>query len=113
MYHLPKKSFNKIAFDLDDTLAEGTWPSPAIGHINEHAKDALLFYHGYGFSIVIFTSRPASHALRIWDWLDENGLKGCVYDVITDKPHYDDRAFNYPEGIENERKTRRLFESVP
>lgn len=97
-----KRSFAKIGFDLDDTLAYGVWPEPGIGQINPRAKDFVLHYHALGFSIVIFTSRPEDHRERIWRWLEDNGLGNVVYSVITDKPHFDalfdDRAIQWCDG---------------
>lgn len=103
MFRSPKRAFNRVAFDLDDTLAYGVWPDPKIGEPIELGKQALLWYHDQGFEVIIFTSRPVSHIPRIWRWLEAQGLAKAVYDVICGKPHYDllidDRATSFPEGV--------------
>lgn len=94
-----------IAFDLDGTLAEATWPKPYIGDPLDAGVDALIQYSKKGYEIVIFTSRPASHKQKIGDWLERVGIRNLVYDIITDKPRYamfvDDRAVTFPEAFED------------
>lgn len=108
MLPLPKAGTGlmTIAFDLDGTLAEATWPRPEIGDPIRKGVDALEEYHSKGYEIVIFTSRPASHRGAIAKWLETVGIKYAVYDIITDKPRYamfvDDRAVAFPEAFETD-----------
>lgn len=92
-----------IAFDLDGTLAEPTWPEPWVGKPIQKGVEALIAYANKGYEVVIFTSRPASHREAIAKWLRENDIYS-VYDIITDKPRYamfvDDRAVTFPEAFE-------------
>lgn len=108
----PGTGLMTIAFDLDGTLAEPTWPSPAIGSPIEKAVDAMLEYWRKGFEIIIFTSRPASHREAIKKWLENFGLSSIIYDIVTDKPraamYVDDRAATFPEAFEHEPKRRRM-----
>ena len=99
----PGTGLMTIAFDLDGTLAEPTWPSPIIGKPIQRAVDALLEYHERGYEAIIFTSRPASHLDSIRVWLFANGLHNVIYDIVTDKPraamYVDDRAVTFPEAF--------------
>src|SRR5688572_4742219 len=102
---LPKEGTGlmTIAFDLDGTLAEPTWPLPYIGKPIQKAVDAVHEYADQGYEVIIYTSRPASHRENIRSWLYEHGLD-VVYDIITDKPraamYVDDRAVAFPEAFE-------------
>lgn len=93
---------NTIAFDLDGTLAEPTWPRPEIGKPIQKAVDLAIDYFTKGFEIIIFTARPQSHFDIIVKWLGDNGLD-FIYDVICGKPRYalfiDDRAATFPEAF--------------
>lgn len=88
---------NIIAFDLDGTLAEGTWPFADIGTPIRGGLEALRHYSEEGFAIIIHTARPASHARAIWAWLNVHGVAELVYDVKTEKPlaslYIDDKAY--------------------
>lgn len=106
----PTKHFRRVAFDFDDTLAEGTWPSLTIGQPIALGVQALLYYHHeMKYECIIFTARPASHVPAIRLWLEEHGLSKAVYDIKTDKPHYDlfidDRAVKFPDGLLEEGET--------
>jgi hypothetical protein len=100
----PGTGLMTIAFDLDGTLAEPTWPSPTIGKPIQRAVDAAIEYFTRGNEIIIFTSRPASHRDAIASWLEEHGLEDVVYDIVTDKPraaaYVDDRAITFPEAFD-------------
>jgi hypothetical protein len=93
-----------VAFDLDGTLAEPTWPRPVIGAPIDKAVDAAREYSAKGYELIIFTSRPRSHRSAIQRWLVENNLHFVFYDVVTDKPraamYVDDRAVTFPEAFE-------------
>ena len=99
----PRRVFRRLAFDLDSTLAEPTWPSPSIGKPIALGVQALLYYYEQGYECIIFTSRPASHIPAIRLWLEEYGLSRCVYDIVCDKPLVDliidDRAVGFPDGL--------------
>ncbi len=92
-----------VAIDFDDVLAKGTWPSPDLGEPIPLGVEALNFYYDNDYEVVVFTSRPASHAERIWRWLDDQGLKEKVYDVVCTKIraaiYLDDRAIRFPDGV--------------
>lgn len=98
------RSFNRIGFDLDDTLAEGVWPSPSIGVPIPRAIEMVNFYWEKGYALYVFTSRPASHKRAILDWLRDHQLDHMFYDVITDKPQFDflidDKALNFASEAE-------------
>lgn len=97
-YPKPAEGVDVVAVDLDGVLAEGTWPSPAIGVLIPAGAQIVKHYHDEGYEVVVFTSRPGSHRNRIWDFLEENGLDEYVYDVKTGKLlaglYVDDRAYN-------------------
>lgn len=92
------REISVVAIDLDNTLAEGTWPSPEVGEPISQGIELLKFYRSIGFEIVIHTARPQSHAFRIWQWLRDHGLDALVYDVVCGKPradlYIDDKAWN-------------------
>lgn len=99
----PGTGLMTIAFDLDGTLAEATWPSPDIGTPIAKGVDALLAYHDQGYEIIIWTARPATHLKAITTWLAIHGLLRSVYNIVTDKPraamYVDDRAVTFPEAF--------------
>ena len=105
---IPKEGtgLHTIAFDLDGTLAEATWPSPKIGKPIQRAIDAACEYRAKGYELIIFTSRPKSHLEDIVFWLQENGLEDIFYDIVTGKPraamYVDDRAVTFPEAFRDE-----------
>jgi phosphoglycolate phosphatase-like HAD superfamily hydrolase len=111
-YPLPKigLGLHTIAFDLDGTLAEATWPSPDIGRPIPLAVRMAQWYFRHGYEVIIFTSRPASHREAIEDWAYLNGLE-FIYSVVTDKPraalYIDDRAIAFPEGLGPRRDPRK------
>lgn len=115
---VPRKTDERlpILFDFDDTLAEGTWPSPELGPPIREGVELLVHYASEGYCVKIFTARPASHAPRIWQWLTAHGLLGAVYDVICEKPpatlYIDDRAFN-PLGLYENTRARAREDEVP
>ena len=84
--------------DLDNTLAEDTWPDNVIGEPIERGIEILLHLREQGNEIVIYTARPESHKPAIWAWLAAQGLGKVVYDVVCGKPRgwvlIDDRAWN-------------------
>jgi hypothetical protein len=86
-----------IVFDLDETLAEGTWPSNHIGAPISEGIELMLHYSEQGYAIVIHTARPVSHEARIWRWLEDLGLSNVVFNVVCGKPlgclYVDDRSF--------------------
>lgn len=90
-----------VAFDLDDTLARGVYPSPEIGEPDPAALAAVAHYASLRYEVVIFTARPASHGPRIRAWLERHGID-CVYDIYFGKPraglYFDDRAVRWPLG---------------
>lgn len=94
--------FDRVAFDLDGTLAVNVYPRTHVGAAIKEGIDALLHYVEQGYEIVIYTSRPESHRERIWDWLREQRIAHRVYDVVCNKPHaglyLDDRAHK-PEWV--------------
>ena len=104
MASLPKveEGHFRVVFDLDGTLAEDAWPSPRIGKVIPKGERMLRHYSEAGYEVAVYTARPRSHRLAIWNWLRENDLEHLVYDVVTDKPvaglYIDDRAFN-PKGF--------------
>jgi hypothetical protein len=108
------RSFNRIGFDLDDTLAEGVWPSPSIGKPIQKALDMVNFYWEKGYALYVFTSRPALHKRAILDWLRDNQLDHMFYDVITDKPQFDflidDKALNFNGEVGVQSDLERLAE---
>lgn len=89
-----------VAFDLDGTLARGTWPSPVLGEPIQEGIDWLLHYVGLGYAVVLHTARPAFHRAAIEAWLKAYNLHDKVYDIVTDKPlaglYIDDRAVRPP-----------------
>ena len=89
-----------VAIDFDGVLAKNTWPSPALGELDEDAKELVLHYFGLGCEVVVFTARPDSHHDRIRDWLAHHGLFVAVYEVTNRKPkaclYFDDRAVRWP-----------------
>lgn len=103
---VPAFDLARVAFDLDGTLAEDTWPSPHIGKPIKEGVDLLLFYAmKKKCSVVIYTARPASHKERIWAWVHQHNLQWWVYDVVTDKPiaglYIDDRAVRFERTEES------------
>lgn len=104
-FPLPKEGtgLHTIAFDLDGTLAEPTWPSSQIGGPIELGVRALRWYAERGFEIVLYTARPAEYRDRIRWWLVRHGLSNLVYSIVTDKPraalYIDDRALAFPEAF--------------
>lgn len=91
-------SYKVVCFDLDGTLAEGTWPEATIGAPIPEGVELLCHYADDGYGVIVYTSRPESHKSAIWHWLEEN-LPGRVYDVICNKPlaglYVDDRAMRF------------------
>jgi hypothetical protein len=89
-----------VAFDFDDVLARGTWPSPSLGRPNYDAIDAVNHYYDAGCQVVIFTARPTSHLQAIREWVHKNGLGSIIYEVTNRKPvaclYFDDRAVRWP-----------------
>lgn len=89
-----------VAVDFDGVLAEPTWPSPYLGKADPAALDLVRHYHHAGCQVVVFTARPVSHHDRIWRWLEDYDVYGCVYDVTNVKPvagvYFDDRAYRWP-----------------
>ena len=115
----PGSGLMTIAFDLDGTLSEPTWPGPHLGKPIQKGIDAAIAYREKGYELIIFTSRPRSHFEDIAQWLADHGLADVFYDIVTDKPraalYVDDRAATFPEAFENafERAARvRLGEPV-
>ncbi len=92
-----------VLFDFDGTLAEDTWPSPHVGKPIREALEALRHYYTEGYSIVVYTARPASHTNLIVGFLREMGVDLLVYDIVTGKPradlYIDDRAWR-PSWVE-------------
>lgn len=92
-----------IAFDLDGTLAEPTWPNPRIGDPIPLALRALKWYAAKGFEVIIHTSRPAEQREHIRRWLYQQDVSHLVYSIETDKPraamYIDDRALRFPDGL--------------
>lgn len=103
-YPIPEKVVGKIAFDFDQTLAKGTWPSPECGTPIPEGIAGVRFYYERGFGVFIFTARPRSHSERMWRWLAVQGIAHMIYDIVFDKPHFDllidDRAINFPGGLQ-------------
>lgn len=101
MYPQVAERHEYVAFDLDGTLAEDTWPKPHIGKPIPEGIKMLKWYAEQGYCIVIYTARPSTHRDSIWRWLNEVGLAGLVYDVHTDKPiaglYIDDRAWRFSQ----------------
>lgn len=111
MYPQVAERHEYVAFDLDGTLAQDTWPKPSVGAPIPEGIAMLKFYAEQGYCIVIYTARPESHKKSIWKWLKENELFDVVYDIYTDKPvaglYVDDRAFQFsPEAIVELHKRR-------
>lgn len=102
----PGPGLMRIAFDLDGTLAEPTWPSSVIGMPIALGIQLLKAYRQQGFEVIIYTSRPASHLKAIQEWLVWFGLEKDVYDIVTGKPqaamYIDDRARTFPEDFGKE-----------
>lgn len=114
-FPLPKEGLGlmTIAFDLDGTLAEPTWPDPKVGAPIPLGVRALQWYAAQGYEIIVYTSRPASHRAAIAHWLFEQRLDGIVYDIVTDKPraalYIDDRAISFPFAEPQECPPRRML----
>lgn len=104
-FPLPKEGveLHTIAFDLDGTLAQPTWPDPKIGEPIALAVYALEWYSDRGFEIIVYTSRPAEQREAIRSWLGMVGISRRVYSIVTDKPraalYVDDRALTFPDGL--------------
>lgn len=104
MYPQVAERHEYVAFDLDGTLAEDTWPKPHIGKPIKEGVTMLRWYAEQGYCIVLYTARPASHVQMIREWLTLNSLQNLVYDIYTDKPiaglYVDDRAWRFsPEAV--------------
>ena len=109
----PGSGLMTIAFDLDGTLSEPTWPQPFIGRPIQGGVEAAFAYADKGYEIIIFTSRPYSHRKAIESWLRGVAspfdplrmLDSIVYDIVTDKPraclYVDDRAATFPQAFES------------
>lgn len=102
----PGTGLQTIAFDLDGTLAEATWPNPWVGKPIKVAVDAAREYFEHGFEIIIYTARPPSHHEAIVQWLEDNELSDIIYDIVCGKPraalYVDDRSVTFPEAFEGE-----------
>lgn len=89
-----------VAFDFDGVVATNTWPSPALGDIDDDAVEAMLHYYRLGCEVTIFTARPDEHLATIREWLKDYALAGIVYEVTNRKPraclYFDDRAVRWP-----------------
>lgn len=89
-----------VAFDFDGVLASNTWPSPRLGFAQREAILALQHYAEEGCEVHILTARPDSHFDRIWQWLRDQQIDHCVYDVSGRKMaasiYFDDRAVRWP-----------------
>ena len=92
-----------VAFDLDDTLARGCYPSPEIGQPIPLALEGVAYYAGLGYEILVYTARPESHKQRIWEWLEQHGIRWMIYDIHCGKPragvYIDDKAVAFPGGL--------------
>lgn len=102
-----------ILFDLDGTLATGTWPSPKIGQPIPRGIALAREMRSKGYECIIFTSRPLSHHEAIAEWVHDNGLDDVFYDIICNKPralaYVDDRAITFPEGLDDEKPKAREY----
>ena len=87
-----------IVFDLDGTLAEGTYPEPHIGKAIPSMVKLVHYFASHDREIIIHTARPESHRDAIWRWVRLHGLENAIYDVVTGKPrgslYIDDRSWN-------------------
>lgn len=88
-----------VCIDFDGVLAEGTWPSPAIGAPIEKGLRLLCDYAEAGAEVRILTARPASHWPKIVEWLYIQNVGHLVYDVTNIKlpasVYVDDRAWRF------------------
>lgn len=111
----PGTGLHTICFDLDGTLAVGTWPAPHIGEPIPAGVALLREMFLQGYECIIFTSRPAGHREAIANWLIQSGLDRYVYDIVTGKPralaYIDDRAITFPEGTGPKKRMMRQQES--
>lgn len=107
----PGTGLHTVLFDLDGTLAEGTWPSPKIGKPIQKGINLAREIRSQGYECIIFTSRPLSHHEAIAEWVHDNGLDDVFYDIICNKPralaYIDDRAITFPEGLGDVPKVKR------
>jgi len=89
-----------ICVDLDGTLAESVWPSPAVGPLDLDALRLVQHYYEEGCEVHILTARPESHFPRIWKWLEKHAIDHMIYTVTNRKPvarwYFDDRSVAWP-----------------
>lgn len=91
-------TINQIVFDLDGTIAEANWPTRrTVGKPIAKGVAMLKHYAEQGFSICIYTARPAVDEPAIWQWVFDNELP--VDKVVCDKPsgalYVDDKGWRF------------------
>jgi hypothetical protein len=103
-YPKPVDGLPIVIIDFDGVLAENIWPNPGIGAPIKKGISMVIHYAKAGNEIIVHTSRPHSHAQRIWGWLTQVGLSTHVYDVVCGKPrgglYVDDRAWNPSDRLD-------------